>query len=113
MSSYPRDLVKAKAAKCFPSLDTDEVLSILDRYGTEVYERERERVHVAILKLSEGDRDKLLANLEIAKRDYRDILAYAEYPEEMTRDTWKMNNADEVKQIRDRDRQQYEDWLAQ
>ena|SRR5258708_32335161 len=118
MSSYTRDLVRATVAKCFPSVNTEEVLNILDRYGTEVYERERERVQIAILKLSEGDRDKLLVNVEIAKRDYRDVLAYAEYPEEMSKPSWsdkswEMTDKEEMRLIRDRDRRQYDEWLKQ
>jgi hypothetical protein len=35
-------------------------MEILDLYGIESHEGERERVQIAILKLSEGDDDKLL-----------------------------------------------------
>jgi len=48
--------------------------------------------------------------LEVAKADWRDVLAWAEYPEEMKNDTWKMD-AEEVKKIRERDRRQYLNWL--
>jgi len=42
----------------------------------------RERVQLAILKLSEGNEEKLREFFAVAKRDYRDVLFWAEYPEE-------------------------------
>lgn len=58
------------------------VLELLDSYGVEPYERERERVQVAILKLSAGSEAKVREYVAVAKRDYRDVLFWAEYPEE-------------------------------
>jgi len=58
------------------------VLDLLDSYGVERYERERERVQVAILKLSAGSEAKVREYVAVAKRDYRDVLFWAEYPEE-------------------------------
>ena len=63
------------------------VLELLDSYGVEPYERERERVQVAILKLSAGSEEKVREYLAVAKRDYRDVLFWAEYPEESRLDT--------------------------
>ena len=111
MVDYNRDLVIAKAKQCFPNEDEGKVMGILDLYGKESHEQELERVQIAILKLSGGDLESLRANVGTAKSDYRDVLAYAEYPEEMSKDTWKMSDKEEVKRIRERDRQQYVDWL--
>jgi len=63
------------------------VLELLDSYGVESYERERERVQVAILKLSAGSEEKVREYVAVAKRDYRDVLFWAEYPEESKLDT--------------------------
>ncbi len=63
------------------------VLKLLDTDGLRPHERERERVQLAILKLSEGSEEKLRQNVEVAKRDYRDVLFWAEYPEESRIDT--------------------------
>ena len=63
------------------------MLELLDRYGVESYERERERVQLAILKLSEGNEEKLREFLAVAKRDYRDVLFWAGNPEEARLDT--------------------------
>jgi hypothetical protein len=63
------------------------VVELLDGYGVESYERERERVQLAILKLSEGNEEKLREFFAMAKRDYRDVLFWAEGPEESRLDT--------------------------
>ena len=63
------------------------MLKLLDIYGVESYERERERVQLAILKLSEGNEEKLGEFVAVAKRDYRDVLFWAENPEEARLDT--------------------------
>ncbi len=62
----------------FPKEDPATVLELLDYYGKEPYERERHRVQKAILKISGGDADKLLEFIIAAKRDYRDVLMWAE-----------------------------------
>jgi len=58
------------------------VLELLDSYGVEPDERERERVQLDILKLSGGSEEKVREYVAVAKRDYRDVLFWAEYPEE-------------------------------
>jgi hypothetical protein len=63
------------------------VLELLDSYGVEPYERERERVRLDILKLSAGSEEKVREYVAVAKRDYRDVLFWAEYPEESKLDT--------------------------
>jgi hypothetical protein len=63
------------------------VLELLDSYGVEPDERERERVQLDILKLSGGSEEKVREYVAAAKRDYRDVLFWAEYPEESRLDT--------------------------
>jgi|SRR5215813_717055 len=111
MVDYNRDLVIAKAKQCFPNEDQGKIMDILDLYGKEFYARERERVQIAILKLSGGDLQNLCEYVEIARRDFRDVLSSAEYPEETRKRAWNMSDKEEVKRIRERDRQQYIDWL--
>ncbi len=50
----------------------------------------------------------------MAKRDYRDVLAYAEYPEQMRIGFVGVRQlpAEEVKALRQRDREQYLGWLG-
>ena len=105
MVQYSRSLVTAKAKQCFPDEDQEQVLAILDLYD----DREGERMKIAILKLSKGQLEGLHHYVQAAKDDYRDVLAWAEYPEEMR--TWNVKDQEEVNRIRERDRKQYLDWL--
>jgi hypothetical protein len=111
MVDYNRDLVIAKAKQCFPNEDQEKIMGILDLYGKESQAQGRARVQIAILKLSGSDLEKLRGEVEAAISDFRDVLAYAEFPEEMRSQVWKMSDKEEVKRIRERDRQQYIDWL--
>src|SRR5438132_6010630 len=85
--SYSRDEVVAVVRKSFPEGAHARVLEFLDGYGVETYERERERVQLAILKLSDGNEEKLREFVAVAKRDYRDVLFWAESLDEARLDT--------------------------
>ena len=74
MSRFTREDVVAAVRERFPARQESEIIAILDLYGSETHESERERVQLAILKLSEGDEDKLLHFVGAAKQDYRDVL---------------------------------------
>jgi hypothetical protein len=87
MMAHTRDEVVAAVEAFFPESSWARVLELLDTYGVESYERERERVQLAILKLSAGNEEKLREFIAVAKRDYRDVLFWAEYPEEARLDT--------------------------
>lgn len=76
--THTRDDVVAAVYAIFPASDAETILGVLDLYGTESYERERERVQLAIVELSEGSEDKLLYFVQVAKTDYRDILCWQE-----------------------------------
>jgi hypothetical protein len=82
-----RDEVIAVVRKTFSGDAQTRVLELLDAYGVEAYERERERVQLAILKLSEGNEEKVREFVAVAKRDYRDVLFWADNPEEAKLDT--------------------------
>src|SRR6266480_4046438 len=85
--AHTHDEVVAVVRKTFPETSYSRVLELLDTYGVESYERERERVQLAILKLSDGNEEKLREFVAVAKRDYRDVLFWAEYPQEAKLDT--------------------------
>ena len=84
---HTRDDVVATVRKTFPESAHARVLELLDTYGVESHERERERVQLAILKLSGGSEEKLREFVAVAKRDYRDVLFWAEHPDEARLDT--------------------------
>lgn len=72
-----RDKVAAALEKEFPGR-TREAFNTLQRYGREAHEREPERVHLAIIQLSQGDLAELGRLVERARQDWRDILMWAE-----------------------------------
>ena len=80
---YSRDQVVAVIQKAFPERSWGQVLVLLDTYGVESHER----VQLAILKLSEGNEERLREFIAVAKRDYRDVILWTEYPEESRLDT--------------------------
>jgi hypothetical protein len=74
--THTRDDVLAAATTTFEATELVTILAELDLYGVEPHERERERVQLAIIELSGGSKDKLVQYVQIAKTDYRDILAW-------------------------------------
>ena len=113
MAHVNRNRVRHKVTRYWPDLDHQEIMSVLDQYGVESGEIGRARVQLAILKLSNGDVDRLADLVAMAKRDYRDVLAYAEYPEAMNQGFVGMRDLspEEAQAVRRRDRKQYLRWL--
>ena len=73
----------------FSESDRPAALAALRRYcGPET-----PRVHRAILALSGSEIAELEAMVDAANGDYRDVLLWAEYPEESTRGTQKQKRA--------------------
>jgi hypothetical protein len=106
-----RNDVECIVRRDFPADQFQDVIAILDEYGKAEWHRERERVRLAVLKLSGAKLNALRQNMEIAKSDYRDVLAIAEYPEySKDIDSHKLP-AKERELIFKRDWTQYETWL--
>lgn len=95
--------------------DQEAARALLLTYGAARGEQEIERVRLAIVKLSGGALDELAAMTAAAKADYRDVLMWAEYPEESGA-AWargfnlSQSERQELMEIRARDRKQYDDW---
>lgn len=77
-----RSLSKVELAvrDAFPGADHAKIMELLNTYGTEPYENERERVQLTMIKICQGDPSKLPYQVKIAKIDYRDILVFANRP---------------------------------
>jgi hypothetical protein len=73
---WTRDLVVEKVRSTFPHLNPAQILVILDEYGSESYERERECVHLAVLFASKRDLRTLRELVDLARTDYRDVLNF-------------------------------------
>jgi threonine dehydratase len=69
-----REEVIAAVHTAFAESEAAGALAVLDLYGVEPHERERERVQLAIVALSGGNEDQLLYFVQTAKTDYRDVL---------------------------------------
>jgi len=90
----------------------------LQTYGQEAYEEEPHRVRLAILKLCGAQRDRLTDLVATAKRDYRDVLMWAEYPTEgqalwATRSNLSSDDRRRLEELRLADRREYEEWLKE
>ena len=109
MQNTEEEILDRKITSIFPNKE-DQIRQLLSEYGKEDYERGSNRVKLAILKLSGGSIEKVKEYVQDAKKDYRDVLAWAEYPEQMRTDAWKLS-PEENKRIQERDIEQYEAWL--
>ena len=97
----------------FPAGRADEVLAMVEEYGTERWHDEPHRVRLAVLKLAAGNIERLRREIEEAKRDYRDVLAPAEYPSYCRRVPGPgVVPPEEEQRIIDADWKQYQDWLT-
>jgi hypothetical protein len=76
--THTREDVLAAVKAAFHESDTATIVAVLDLYGVESHERERERVQLAIVQLGAGSEEKLLELVRAAKVDYRDVLAWQE-----------------------------------
>ena len=77
MANTRQEVIEA-VVRTFGESEHQSVLATLDQYGSEPYERERERVQMALVNLAAGDREALSDLVRVAKRDYRDILCWAD-----------------------------------
>lgn len=93
----------------FSENDYNEVMKTLEEYGRDDWQRENVRVQLAVLKLARGDMSKVCSYIELAKCDYRDVLAPAEYPSYI--DTVGKLTIQEKKKIIEADWQQYLSWF--
>ncbi len=93
----------------FAGEDANRAVSILDEYQSDG--GSPSRVQLAALKLAAGDLAALRREIEKAKSDYRDVLAYAEYPR-YSREIALKDVTESLKQVViDEDWSQYESWL--
>jgi hypothetical protein len=76
-----REVVEAKVKSLFPQYAPAEILQLLDNDIPSFFGLER--VQLDILKLSDGDTDKLHYYIELAKsqRDFMKVINLAEFPE--------------------------------
>ena len=102
--------VLKKIRQIFPENDEDEILTSLEEYGTESYEKEKYRVYLAILKLCDEEKSQDPSRyVKVAKQDYRDVLSWAEYPNQIKFGPTK--DSEKSSELIKKDKQQYQAWL--
>ena len=69
--------VAAAIEKFFAADEQAVVAELLAQYGDAGHEREAERIHLLILKMSRRDIERIRSLVKAAKRDYRDVIAWA------------------------------------
>jgi hypothetical protein len=101
-------LIARKVARLFPDpLQRAEVEGLLDGVG-------EDRVKLAILKLSGGDIEALGEAAAAAALDWRDVIAWAEYPEQMRAGHGGVApECAEGRAMRRRDERQLRRWLEE
>jgi hypothetical protein len=80
-SPLSADLERALGRE-FPSDEQPVARSMLAQYGVTEHQREVERVRRALLALSRGKLAYLGHYLAVAQHDYRDVLYWADHPEQ-------------------------------
>lgn len=65
-------------ARTFPLALREVAVRHLYRYGMEPHEKEVDRVRLAAVRLSHGNLDRLERFIDATKKDYRDVLMWAE-----------------------------------
>ena len=77
--TYTRKQVLQGVQQNFPHHTPERIMDLLDLYGLEPDEQQRERVQMAILQLCNGDLHRLFELIELAKHDYRSLLHQADH----------------------------------
>jgi hypothetical protein len=97
----------------FPREQFDSVMAALKEYAEDKLPKECPRVQLAVLKLAQGNLESVRLQIATAKRDYRDVLAAAEYPEYI-RAGFQVRKLPrkERQRIVNSDWDQYQKWLA-
>jgi hypothetical protein len=103
--------VKRVALRDFGESQFSEVIAILDEFGKQEWNHPSARVRLAILKLADGDLNKLMENTAVAIKDFRDVLAAAEYPGYSRKIAFNEVDKDYKHAVIGDDWKQYRQWL--
>ncbi|MBC8871559.1 MAG: hypothetical protein H8E44_19210 [Planctomycetes bacterium] len=111
---FTRDQVRRKISEVFPAEDAAALLQVLDQCDTKRAADDTARVQLAILKLSQGNRDSLLALIDKAAADVDDLMYRAERPMEygLSLAEYKALAMPALQAMRQMDREAYLSWLG-
>jgi hypothetical protein len=109
---YTAENLDRKLRQIFPSHDLRSAAeSVLGGYSDKD-ERSTTRVRLAALKLAGDDIDKLAAYVKTASEDFRDVLAWAEYPNAMRLPPTGDSELPSYREATVADIEQYQAWLS-
>ncbi|MBI3652478.1 MAG: hypothetical protein HY231_15770 [Acidobacteria bacterium] len=106
-----QELVRSKVQQLFPAPQWATVFRIIGFADQSPDAIGQARVQLALLKLSAGDVDQLSYFATVAKLDFRDVLAWAEYPNAFHQLDFLDLDETTRQQVAQKDRQQYIAWL--
>ena len=97
----------------FPEEEHEAAIGVLREYAQGELLKECSRVQLAALKLAQGNFRCLRQHIDNAQRDYRDVLAAAEYPEYTRVPISQISHLSrkEKRRIVNSDWEQYSKWL--
>jgi hypothetical protein len=105
-----RKILDEKIQLYFPENESQSViLNELKKYGVEKHEIEIDRVYLSIIKCANGNIDKIGEFVKIAKHDYRDIIARAEYPNQF--ENGFTDDKELSKILEKKDKKQFQEWI--
>jgi hypothetical protein len=110
------DDVKRIAIRDFGKDLFSQVMSILQEYGKQDWNYPGNppvgpRVYLAILKLANGNLEKLSEQTKVAIHDFRDVLSIAEYPRYTKEIGFDRAKGKVEQEIIAEDWEQYQEWL--
>ena len=103
-------LVQRLIERLFAEVDWASAIALLADHAAAARHPEVVRVQIAALKLSEGTLEKLRQAIKDAHVDYRDVLAWAEYPAQMHSPVTGLST-DQKTLLISADHAQYDVWL--
>ena len=108
--------IESLVHRVFPPARVEFVVNHLDNYGKKKHETDLGSVRLDIVKLSDGDADKIPALVKKAKTDFRDIILMAENPNALELYLLKSKSSSdsskqESRETADADLRQFGMWL--
>jgi hypothetical protein len=89
----------------------NQVFAILEEFENS-QDGDADRVRLAALKLACGDLDRLITHIAAATRDWRDVVAAAEYPAYIQERSPAGLSLEKRQRLIDADWNQYHEWLG-
>jgi len=114
------ETVSRKVRSLFPAAQYSDVIHLLEKecarnlpLHEDADPQKLERVRLAVVKLSGGNLAEMRNQVDVAKRDWRDVLAIAEEPEAFKIGLVALSKLDAEARaaLNARDQKQYDDWL--